>query len=451
MPEETIEHLLHIGAVTSTTARIWIRSNKAETVTVTLYEFDHNTVVGTMDVALVESALYCGVVIFEHLNPNTSYWCNAEFDGESLESGVFKTFPEIADEPFCFMISSCNFNRATYGDKQSKAAFDGMNKVRSNYSPRFMIHAGDQVYADVVEFLPIHINSEDYKNAYMRTWCNKNAQQFFASIPNFMILDDHELRNDFDRSQSYDSAVIDSGLKQFYKSYQHKHNPETPEDQYWYKFNYGNVSFFLMDIRTERYSTKGRMISEHQLSELLKWMDDNRNNKKFIVTPVPFLTEIKEAGAPNDKWCGIDFVSQRTEIVEHILREGHQNVIFLSGDMHSINRSKVKLMKLDKTVYCWEFLSGPINQAVVNGADFFEPNISSLEIPNVTIEYDCQTFSKEVRTPANVPKFANVLLVTVEQHKIIFAWKTIQQDNEVEIRKIEVDLNSHEEVITPVL
>lgn len=450
MPETTapLEHLLHIGAVTSSTARIWVRGNKTETVTITLYGHSNNTEVSTINVQTAESEVYCNVAEFTNLHPDTSYWCSAEFDGASMESGVFKTFPSTADEPFSFMISSCNFNRDVFGDEQSKAAFDGLNKVREDYSARFMIHAGDQVYADVIELLPIHIKAKDYKDAYERTWCNGNAQQFFASIPNYMILDDHELRNDFDQSNTYNSEVLESGLNQYYFNYQHKHNPETPAGQYWYTFNYGNVAFFVMDIRTERYSTSGKMISELQHSALLNWMDANRSNKKFIVSPVPFLTEVKESGAPNDKWCGIDFVSQRTRIVEHILQEGHQNVVFLSGDMHSINRSNVKLTKLDKTIHCWEFLAGPINQAVVNGADFFESETSTVEIPHVTVEYDCQTFSDKIRLPGNVAKFANVLLVKVEQDYLTFTWKAIQQNPQVEFKTVKINLVTHQEVIT---
>ena len=141
MPETIapLEHLLHIGAVTSSTARIWVRGNKTETVTITLYGHSNNTEVSTINVQTAESEVYCNVAVFTNLHPDTSYWCSAEFDGASMESGVFKTFPSTADEPFSFMISSCNMNRKTADSAGSQKALFGLYDVKERYDVRFMI------------------------------------------------------------------------------------------------------------------------------------------------------------------------------------------------------------------------------------------------------------------------------------------------------------------------
>ena len=186
-----------------------------------------------------------------------------------------------------------------------------------------------------------------------------------------MILDDHEIEDNWKQDRIRDSAslrlfnlAIDA-----YRSYQWCHSPRDYDRHLYYSFMYGDVPFFVLDTRTQRYldDIPDSLDDNHmlgrpalhvddepgQIERLLIWLKDNQarsgNIPKFIVSSSVFVPNPMDAregsstskGASikkkedSDSWPG--FPQTRRAILQTIVDHGVQNVVFLSGDIHCAN------------------------------------------------------------------------------------------------------------------
>ena len=242
--------------------------------------------------------------------------------------------------------------------------------------PAFMVHAGDQIYFDVDLPAPTP-DLVEYRRAYRQAWFeDPDMSALLRSLPHYMILDDHELVNDFDNLDTQ-GRFRTPGLRA-YREYVAQRYP-APEgradpDALHYTFSHGTTRFFVMDTRTERDS--GQMISRAQEDALCAWLERYRGDLKFVVSAVPFVAEVRprddsargtpggqrdgvppEPGIPGtngsqreqatagaaaamreraslDKWSGPTFRAQRSRILDVIFEKDIPRVVFLVGDMH---------------------------------------------------------------------------------------------------------------------
>ena len=58
-----------------------------------------------------------------------------------------------------------------------------------------------------------------------------------------MMMDDHEIRNDWSRDQILEYGGLYNAAMQAYESYQHLHNPDTRKGTFWYSFDVGASHF----------------------------------------------------------------------------------------------------------------------------------------------------------------------------------------------------------------
>ncbi len=450
------ERMLMIGATTTDAVKIWVKGKPAdqEAQLVLHRQNSGETARATLD--LYEADGWTSVYTFTGLEADTEYWCEAYLGDEELDTDVFRTFPAADTGPFKFMISSCNLvmpGRRKQVER-SKKAFEGLNRIADEEGACFMIHAGDQIYIDAMAKPGPGVNSvEAYRERYNLSWGHEAAQSFFRKLPHFMVLDDHELINNFDNDLERPLSRPLRDYKMFglkaYNEFQHAHNPDTPNAEYYYTFDYGNVSFFVMDTRTERYSSRGEMISETQLHAFIDWLDRNHGKKKFLVTGVPFLAKTTAIGGgdPSDKWYGDVFGRQRAEILRLLFRRNITDLVVLSGDIHAANRTFVSLDNAVHNCRIWEFISGPLNQDIENG-DLIIDNIDTISpVPGAEYRYKSRTYTHLNPGAAlqDELKQANVLVVTVDGDFLTFDWRPVQRDAP-SIRRLRVDLRSGVEV-----
>lgn len=102
------------------------------------------------------------------------------------------------------------------------------------------------------------------------------------------------------------------------------------------------------------------MIDENQEADLLRWIGNNPQNLKFIVSSVPFVGEIIREG--KDKWCDTVFSNQRERILQRIFDVGANNVVFLTGDMHNSYHATLDIRRDERSLRVHELMSSPINQ-----------------------------------------------------------------------------------------
>jgi len=230
-------------------------------------------------------------------------------------------------------------------------------------TPLFMIHAGDQIYGD------------------------DEAVRFLSSMTQYMILDDHDVWDQFGHIdpgsspltiKTDDPGATRAGALDAYTRYVHSRNAGTFQnpDQLYYAFDQGSAGFFVLDVRTERQPKRPHttMISSEQRDKLFAWLQIETHVVKFIVSSVPFVAEFKDKkpdssgfDVHNDKWAGSPYRAKRAEIIEYIAKHVSIPVVFLTGDVHCCYQARLEARYqppglAENTTTIYELSAGPIYQ-----------------------------------------------------------------------------------------
>jgi len=323
---------------------------------------------------------------------------------ETLDGGYTGSFstanPDISETRFVFG-SCCHFSQLSLKQANDDAAFKSVIEQwnrPNNVKDDFILMLGDQIYGDhpngmglldARPFLCIKkLTLEHYLTHYRKAFAKRHKRELMASIPTYMIFDDHEVHNNWGSKKFLDDKANLQALKnglQAYNLYQVSHPdimaPELsdvshkeplPDAKYYYEFSHGNSDFFVMDTRYEKVSGERnhRMISNTQMSALKSFLDRGRHRVKFIVSSVPMMPDSKRSiligwidSNPKERWEG--FTEQRKEIFDHIKNNAQNginpNVIVLSGDVHvsyvfnlsSSEDANFKLHQITSSAFNW--------------------------------------------------------------------------------------------------
>lgn len=188
-----------------------------------------------------------------------------------------------------------------------------------------------------------------YEQDYRSTIRDEHVKSFLSSHPTYIMLDDHEVVNDYDGRNDTDLYVTATGV---WKRYLGQTNPSAPVvaagGGAQYTFALGDRSdFFVLDTRFHRDNELGIMIGDAQLTALLDWLADTqaaRQSFKFIASSVGWsrnhpspdanwncrcpacepLTSANAASCPDERQVVMDFIAANNIT----------NVVLISGDSH---------------------------------------------------------------------------------------------------------------------
>lgn len=166
-------------------------------------------------------------------------------------------------------------------------------------------------------------------------------------IPSFMLLDDHEIADNWEPVADPDTlendAIKQKGLAAF-KKYQRGLNKDLHE------FTFNGFPFFLLDTRSERSHRSVGTLASAKLfpAAKMKELEDflkATTGPKFVVTPIMLLPRHARAvqrdgrldsanlsAIHSDGWDG--YPETMRQVLGFIAQEQIQNVVFLSGDEH---------------------------------------------------------------------------------------------------------------------
>ena len=370
---------------------------------------------------------FAGVVPIDRLQPSTRTYYSL-----SLQDGVpqpgkgpmpdgtypsFVTFPRPGQRlPFRFAFGSC----FRLKDPASGQVFTILDRHRQDVDLRFMLFIGDQIYADEIRYNSLQrvaVGLDDYRQVYAHTWGLPALRRMLWNLPAFMILDDHEVDDDWrwlgrdrqvafipwwdrlarslrgGRREERDLAPerVQNAL-QAYWEHQGMHAPgfELPLElnemgQYAlaaadagslaYSFTFGAAAFFVMDTRTMRVrrhwpgaQQASTMLGEGQWRALEAWLMAVKDTfpLKFLVTSSALLFDLW-FDIPGDRWSG--FRSERRRLLSLLAEEQVDGVYVLAGDLHSAHAVKVELEPAHgsghtRPLTVWEFCSSPLDQQV---------------------------------------------------------------------------------------
>ena len=333
-----------------------------------------------LDDAVDDNTEFLSEELLRRLPPASAWREDLKALDPRMSQAVVRTFPAEDGEPgrMSFLLGSCRYPGLLWKVRHSDRIFGPMGTLAEDAEdrPRFVLMVGDQVYADMFNRMVPFGRAETYqefRDRYLTAFGSPNIRRLMQRLPTYMILDDHEIEDNWSQDRLRRSAryqlftiAIDA-----YLSYQWSHGPRTWGKRLYYRFDCGGYPFFVLDTRTQRFyeGKPGDLSQNHllgrpshagappgQLQRLLDWLSEQQKTRgdapKFIVTSgvfvpssmsarAPFATTNPEALERSDSWAG--FPNTRTAILRRIIDGGIQNVVFLSGDIHCCNVAEISL------------------------------------------------------------------------------------------------------------
>lgn len=269
---------------------------------------------------------------------------------------TFRSASSADERPRSYVVGSCRYLLKTFFgdifDDRGDKIFKSIDE-QSRQSPiDGVMMVGDQIYADDLNFLSPDTCLPEFLKRYRTVFSQENIRRLMARVPTYMILDDHEIEDNWpakaseqDRLRLYPQAI------HAYQIYQCSHSPLFTADtdgridgilqKFWYSFSDGCADCFVLDARTERLigPSRQRMLKEEQMQALLAWLADGSGRVKLVVSSVPVAPDFSADG--DDKWGA--FPDQRDRILDHIAGLPGLKVVFISGDVHCSFTAEIRV------------------------------------------------------------------------------------------------------------
>jgi len=266
-----------------------------------------------------------------------------------------RTRSSKANLPRAYIVGSCRYLRMTAGIASAPhlgdRIFASMTKLAERAAPPISatLMTGDQIYVDDLNRIAPDRDYNEILAKYRAAFSQPNISKLMAGTPTYMILDDHEIEDNWPANKGKNDSYLYKNAMAAYELYQTSHSPAHPLladgqvdrklQQYWYQFTEGDIEWFVTDSRTRRNLSADdrRILDEEQESALIKWLIHSPARVKFVVTSVMFYPDRKLNG--EDAWKA--FPEQRLRLLETIRTHRVQNVIFVSGDVHGSLTSRL--------------------------------------------------------------------------------------------------------------
>jgi alkaline phosphatase D len=267
----------------------------------------------------------------------------------------FRTQSSQTTSPRAYVIGSCRYLRMTAGIASAPhlgdQIFASITSLAERAEPPIsaMLMTGDQIYVDDLNLVAPDREYKDILSKYRTAFSQPHISTLMSGMPTYMILDDHEIEDNWPANESTADAYLYKNAMAAYELYQASHSPahellangkvSRKLEQYWYQFTEGDIEWFITDSRTRRNlsASDRRILDEEQEQALLKWLINSTARVKFVVTSVMFYPDRKLNG--DDAWKA--FPEQRLRLLETIRTRGIKNVFFISGDVHGSLTSRL--------------------------------------------------------------------------------------------------------------
>jgi hypothetical protein len=219
-------------------------------------------------------------------------------------------------------------------------------------SPSLLLLAGDQVYVDATAGLfDARAQTDRLRLRYQNLMRSPGAQAVFGFLPVAMLIDDHEIVDNWEPGVPVPGETSIATGVQAYRRFQRMAGPPVRKDGgLWCTFMHSGVPFFLADTRTERHMPGGtsrhvgnwreaRIMCEKQWKALQLFLVRHKNQVSFVVCPSMLVPRDLGLGREPglalecDDWDG--FPASRDALLGFLSDNELKRVVFLSGDAHT--------------------------------------------------------------------------------------------------------------------
>lgn len=296
---------------------------------------------------------------------------------------------------FSFGFSSCNqpFENGPNGTLSVHPVagiYPAIAHLLQRRQARFMMLMGDQIYSDGVKGIHLREDSrrrepppserelrDTYRLLYRGYFNERGFRTLLEAVPSLMIWDDHDISDNWGSYLDWEDGdeILFRAADAAYREYQHLHHvgarvdDQAPYHQcYWF----GDVGFFILDLRGVRDYREGRILGEGQWQDLDRFLEeaaDRDAGTVFIVASIPvvhhapYFIRLTEwlpflIGADiRDRWAADPIEHEREALLDRLFEwqaaRPRRQAIVLSGDVHAGAAFRIRRRHGPGTVLQW--------------------------------------------------------------------------------------------------
>ena len=360
---------------------IWLQTKEAAIVKIGYKEKGINSDLNFTDEILTNSDKYfTAKLIADKVEPGKSYDYKVFINDSELKFDypldfqTQKLWQWREDPPsFKFLVGSCLYVNEEKYDRPGTpygADYQILDHM-SNQRADFMVWLGDNTYLREADWF----SKTGIYDRYTHTRSLPELQPLLAATHHYATWDDHDFgTNNSNRSYPLKEITLQA-FEDFWANSTFGINGNPGVTTY---FEWGDAAFFLMDNRYYR-TPENRVTGDRKIlgDEQIEWLIDGLSSTnapfKFICIGGQFLnsTPIGENHST--------FPEERIKILNLIEKEGIEGVVFLTGDIH-----RTELTKLDRyrNYPLYEFTLSPITA----GPSTWENPINYHRVENTLIQ-----------------------------------------------------------------
>lgn len=348
-----------VGFSTMREVVLWVQTTEEATVYFEYWESDkpediYQSVEGLTDAY----DAYTIQIVLDELEPGNTYNYRLFINDQpvslpyKLEFETQELWQWRHDPPeIKFVIGSCLYINETEYDRPGNpygGNYEILDHIYSK-SPDFMVWMGDDVYLRESDW---SARSSILKR-YTHTRSTPKLQPLLGSTHHYATWDDHDYGpNNSDRSWWNKETTLEA-FKLFWANPSYGVMGQEGVTTY---FQWGDLDFYMMDDRYYRTPEHRTNIDREILGETqVKWLIDALTSSyapfKFVVIGTQFLNP--DAGGENHSM----YPAERKKILDEIAAENIPGVIFLTGDVH---RSEVTKIERQGTYPLYDITISPL-------------------------------------------------------------------------------------------
>ncbi len=209
---------------------------------------------------------------------------------------------------------------------------------------------------------------------YTHSRSTPELQSLLASCPHYMIWDDHDYgTNDSDRG--FRDKVVTRQVFELFSANPTYGFPERPK-LISTRFEWGDAEFFLCDDRTDRAPNQRKTGDRPFLGrEQVRWLVDALISSPATFKIICIGNQVLNPAAGPEIETYAHYPEEQRELLEAIRAEGIAGVVFLSGDRH---HTELTRLPREGTYALYDLTTSPLTAAVSTRGEF-EKNVGRVE------------------------------------------------------------------------
>jgi alkaline phosphatase D len=291
-------------------------------------------------------------ITVDGLEPNTWYYYEFNAYGKNSLTGRTKTAPDGSVNQLRFATVSCSNYNAGY--------FNVYDRIAERNDLDAVIHLGDYIYeyAGGISDLRVSepdkeiLNLADYRLRYSTYRLDSMSIKMHQQYPLIATWDDHEITNNTWRDGAQNHQADEGNFQDRKNAAQTAHDEWMPTRlpepgniaKLWRKVSYGNLAdIFVIDTRHfDRDEENPNLVDDPNRvmlgAEQFAWLEEGLKNstaKWKVIAQQVMMAPLTPFGLTlnPDQWDG--YTVERKKLYDVILNNNIQNVVVLTGDIHT--------------------------------------------------------------------------------------------------------------------